>query len=170
MSDKSKKPNWPDKGACLYVRRGKWYFHAEGYPPTGFGPRLAMPPFVTVAEDDGGELKAAALREALDGTRHDAPRVIIKTVKDNEKLGEFSAPLMKLANVKSRRTFDKQVTQHCHIEQREGRIEMTPSRRDPKTMCCSYLPDRAVTVDRTASLPEIGAALCEAVSRCEVGE
>jgi hypothetical protein len=145
------------KLAEVYERDSEWYIQPSSKTTTGLW--IATPPLIQLNKHDPRPRKGEAVMEALNASRHGVP-----VPADNEDL---VGPMLALAGVKSWSVFVKKA-KCVGLELENNRLTLMPHRPMPRSKgALEGIPEQALVLPADASPEEIGAALEEAMSRCQ---
>jgi hypothetical protein len=145
------------KLAHVYERNGEWYYQPSSKATTGLW--IATPPQVQVSSRDSQQRKGEAALEVLNASQQGVPLP--------EDTGSVIAPLLTRAGVKSWPEFMKKA-KGVGLELEGNQLTVTPHRQIPRSKgALEGIEDQHILLPADASPDEIGAALEEAMSRCQ---
>jgi hypothetical protein len=146
------------KQATVYAREGRLYVCSAS--ETVLWLWIATPPFLTTdAEETSDEALGRLVRQALDASRQGLRQPSVK------ELETVADPLIRLAGVKSYRTFEKGA--HClEIHEQEGALTITPTRNAGKDGFIEAT-EREAKLAADAGPAELGKAVRDGLKRCQ---
>lgn len=144
------------RSAGIYSRDGKLFIYPHFITTTGIslgGEPIAVMEQIATDSEVGREA-----REALRRHRTGHPHPV--------RFDNPSDPLLEAAGVKTWATFAKGALA-CSISEDGVEVVITPSRRGKARASYLFTPDLNVKVNLPASDEQVGAAIREALARCE---
>jgi hypothetical protein len=145
------------KIAHVYARNGEWYFQPSSMATTGLW--IATPPLVQINSHDSRQRKGEAALEVLNASQQGIPLP--------QDTGSVIVPLLTKAGARSWTEFMKKAK--CVGLELEGdKLTIMPHRKLPRPKgALEGMPEKAIVLSADTSAEEIGAALEEAMSRCQ---
>lgn len=122
------------KSVDVYLLKDKFIIHASSRTKDGFW--ILTPPCLAVPLEVGNEVLGNTVISSLNSSKDGVPR------PDNWKA--LLAPLLRAARARSWRAFARGA-RHAHVEERDGRLELMPSKLDDEDAFIPR-PERAVSM------------------------
>lgn len=146
------------RSAGIYSRSDQLLVYP--YFKTTAGLSLAGEPVIVLGKSasdaDLGTAVTESLQQHKTGLPHPGP----------SDFADLPQPILKAAKVKSWSTFSKGALS-CSISEDTVELAVTPMRKGPTKSSFLFMPEREVVLPLPATTAQIGAAVREALARCE---